>query len=79
MTGYVLDLRLAYPMRYSSSNRLSQPFYLNITLGCVCFDFKSLSEMLFLNAGVWLRMENKFSGNYFQLTGCFESFDLEMV
>ena len=24
-------------------------------------------------------MENKFSGNYFQLTGCFEGFDPEMV
>ena len=32
-----------------------------------------------VNAGVWLRMENKFSGNYFQLTGCFEGFDPEMV
>ena len=29
--------------------------------------------------GVWLRIENKFSRNYFQLTGCFEGFDLEMV
>ena len=32
-----------------------------------------------VNAGVWLRMENKFSGNYIQLTGCFEGFDPEMV
>ena len=32
-----------------------------------------------VNAGVWLRMENKFSGNYFQLTRCFEGFDSEMV
>ena len=32
-----------------------------------------------VNASVWLRMENNFSGNYFQLTGCFEGFDLEMV
>ena len=32
-----------------------------------------------VNTGVWLRMENKFSGNYFQLTVCFEGFDPEMV
>ena len=32
-----------------------------------------------VNVGVWLRMENKFFGNYFQLTGCFEGFDPEMV
>ena len=31
------------------------------------------------NTDVWLCMENKFSGNYFQLTMCFEGFDLEMV
>ena len=28
-----------------------------------------------INVGVWLRMENKFSGNYFQLTVCFNGFD----
>ena len=28
-----------------------------------------------VNAGVWLRMENKFSGSYFQLTMCFSWFD----
>ena len=32
-----------------------------------------------INAGVWLRMENKFSENYFQLTGCFKGFDPKMV
>ena len=32
-----------------------------------------------LNAGVWLRMKNKFFGNYFQLTVCFEGFDSDMV
>ena len=32
-----------------------------------------------LNAGVWLRMENKFFWNYFQLTECFKGFDSEMV
>ena len=32
MTGYVLDLHLAYPRRYSSSEHLSQPFHWNITL-----------------------------------------------
>ena len=32
-----------------------------------------------VNAGVWLRMENKFSGNAFQLTVCFSWFDPEMV
>ena len=32
MTGYVLDLRLAYTRRYSSSEHLSQPFHWNITL-----------------------------------------------
>ena len=32
-----------------------------------------------VNAGVWLRMENKIFGNYFQLTVCFEGFDPEMV
>ena len=32
-----------------------------------------------VNVGVWLRMENKFFGNYFQLIGCFEGFDSEMV
>ena len=48
-------------------------------LGCVCFGFKSLLEMIFCKCGCLLRMENKFSGNYFQLTGCFEGFDREMV
>ena len=28
--------------------------------------------------GVWLRMKNKFSGNYFQLTMCFNGFDSEI-
>ena len=32
-----------------------------------------------VNAGVWLRMENKFSRNYFQLTVYFEGFDPKMV
>ena len=32
-----------------------------------------------VNAGVWLRMENKFSRKYFQLTVCFSWFDPEMV
>ena len=32
-----------------------------------------------INAGVWLRMENKVSGNAFQLTMCFSWFGLEMV
>ena len=32
-----------------------------------------------VNAGVWLRMENKFSENAFQLTMCFSWFDPEMV
>ena len=32
-----------------------------------------------VNAGVWLHMENKCFGNYFQLTVCFEGFDSEMV
>ena len=32
-----------------------------------------------VNVGVWLRMENKFSGNAFQLTVCFSWFDPEMV
>ena len=32
-----------------------------------------------VNAGVWLRMENKFSGKYFRLTVCFSWFDPEMV
>ena len=32
-----------------------------------------------INAGVWLHMENKFSGKYFQLTVCFNGFDSEMV
>ena len=36
-------------------------------------------KCFFVNAGVWLHMENKFSGNYFQLTGCFEGFDPKMV
>ena len=31
-----------------------------------------------VNAGVWLRMKNKFSGKYFQLTVCFSWFDPEM-
>ena len=31
-----------------------------------------------VNAGVWLRMENKFSGKYFQLTVCFNGFDPEI-
>ena len=32
-----------------------------------------------VNASVWLRIENKFSENAFQLTVCFSWFDLEMV
>ena len=28
--------------------------------------------------GIWLRMENKFSGKYFQLTVCFNGFDPEI-
>ena len=32
-----------------------------------------------VNAGVWLRMENKFFRKYFQLTMCFSWFDPEMV
>ena len=32
-----------------------------------------------VNAGVWLRIGNKFSEKYFQLTVCFNGFDLEMV
>ena len=36
-------------------------------------------KYFFVNAGVWLHMENKFSGNYLQLTECFEGFDPEMV
>ena len=32
-----------------------------------------------VNVGVWLRMENKFSENGFQLTVCFSWFDPEMV
>ena len=32
-----------------------------------------------VNAGVWLRMENKFFGNAFQLIVCFSWFDPEMV
>ena len=28
-----------------------------------------------INVGIWLRMENKFSGKYFQLTVCFNGFD----
>ena len=36
-------------------------------------------KCFFVNAGVWLRIENKFSRNYFQLTGCFEGFNPEMV
>ena len=31
-----------------------------------------------VNAGVWLRMENKFSKKYFQLTVCFNGFDPEI-
>ena len=31
-----------------------------------------------VNVGVWLRMENKFSGSYFQLTVCFSWFDPEI-
>ena len=31
-----------------------------------------------VNAGVWLRMENKFFGKYFQLTLCFSWFDPEI-
>ena len=31
-----------------------------------------------VNAGVWLRMENKFSRKYFQLTVCFSWFDPEI-
>ena len=31
-----------------------------------------------VNAGVWLRMENKFSSSYFQLTMCFSWFDPEI-
>ena len=31
-----------------------------------------------VNADVWLRMENKFSGKYFQLTVCFNGFDPEI-
>ena len=31
-----------------------------------------------VNAGVWLCMENKFSRKYFQLTKCFNGFDLEI-
>ena len=36
-------------------------------------------KCFFVNVGVWLRMENKFSGNTFQLTVCFSWFDPEMV
>ena len=36
-------------------------------------------KCFFINVGVWLRMENKFSGKHFQLTVCFNGFDLEMV
>ena len=36
-------------------------------------------KCFFVNAGVWLRMENKFSRKYFQLTVCFSWFDPEMV
>ena len=35
-------------------------------------------KCFFVNAGVWLRMENKFSGKYFQLTVCFNGFDPEI-
>ena len=31
-----------------------------------------------VNVGVWLRIKNKFSGNYFQLTMCFNGFDSEI-
>ena len=31
-----------------------------------------------INTGVWLCMENKFSGKYFQLTVCFNGFDSEI-
>ena len=31
-----------------------------------------------INVGVWLRIKNKFSGNYFQLTMCFNGFDSEI-
>ena len=36
-------------------------------------------QITFRNTDVWLCLENKFSGNYFQLTMCSEGFDLEMV
>ena len=41
VTGYVLDLCLAYPRRYSSSEHLSQPFHWNITL--VDFELNTLT------------------------------------
>ena len=31
-----------------------------------------------VNVGVWLRIKNKFSGNYFQLTMCFNGFNSEI-
>ena len=46
---------------------------------CVWFGFKSLLKMFFfVNAGVWLRMKNKFFRKYFQLTVCFNGFNPEI-
>ena len=67
-------------------------FFFNFSLFWVKISYGKLIRFLYfvlssnhfrkwfsINAGVWLRMENKFSRNYFQLTGCFEGFNPEMV